>query len=158
MALANVARGFKQFDLTGLHEDDLAHLTSYGQEWLLPAGPDSYDEVLARQDHEQAVNEEYKNTVIPHLGGVTVGEVFANFDAWQARGLMESDGWFVWVGDDSYHGGPVIEMYEMPEADNVRADIHWYCQQGHSLYKAIELEEQLQFDTLKWMVIELAGG
>ena len=106
---------YNKFDATGIHEEESKELKPKAYEWLSMAEPESYEDYLARLDQEKKKNEEYLNSPVPHLGGVTFREVWDNFDTW--KGLRESDGWFVWLGDDPAHYHP--DTARWPVSQNV---------------------------------------
>jgi hypothetical protein len=149
--------GYNKFDVTGIHEEESKELNTKALERLSTAEPLSYEDYLAHLDQLKKKNEEYLNSPVPHLGGVTFREVWDNFDTW--KGLRESDGWFVWLGDDPAHYDPatsrstVIEMWELPTNESVRRDIHWYVDQGNSLHQAVRNVMKDQVDEMSMLIL-----
>jgi hypothetical protein len=154
--------GYNKFDATGIHEAESTRLRPEAYEWLSRAEPESYEDYLARTDEEKKKREEFLNSEVPHLGGVTFKEVWDNYDNW--KGLRESDGWFVWVGSDPDEydshtmSSSVIEEWEMPTDERVQRDIRWYVDQGNSLNQAVRNVMKDQFDELKMLIIGIAGA
>jgi hypothetical protein len=153
LTLADEELGYRKYDLTGVHEAESPQLRADAYGWLSNAQPETYEDSLARQAQQKEQAEARLDAPVPHLGGVTFREVWNNLDQW--KGLREADGWFVWIGWDN---GSKIEMWEMPEDEQVRRNIRWYVDQGNSLNQAVKNEMQDQFDALKVMVFMLASG
>lgn len=156
LTLAEQQLAYNKFDLTGVHQDESTHLRPEAYEWLSRAEPETYEDYLARLALEQQRHEDYLASPVPHLGGVTFGQVWQDFEQW--KGFREMDGWFVWIGFDEAEGGSAIEMWEMPTDERVRNDIRWYLGQGNSLNQAVRSVIQDQFEELKVMVFMLASG
>jgi hypothetical protein len=153
LTLAEEQLGYRKYDLTGVHDAESQQLRPEAYEWLSTAQPETYEDSVARQAQERQEAEARLDAPVPHLGGVTFREVWNNLDQW--KGLRESDGWFVWVGQDP---DSKIEMWELPDDLQVRKNIRWYVDQGNSLNEAVKKEMQGQFDALKVMVFMLASG
>jgi hypothetical protein len=153
LTLAEEQLGYRKYDLTGVHDAESQQLRPEAYEWLSTAQPETYEDSVARQAQEKQEAEARLDAPVPHLGGVTFREVWNNLDQW--KGLRESDGWFVWVGQDP---DSKIEMWELPDDLQVRKNIRWYVDQGNSLNEAVKKEMQGQFDALKVMVFMLASG
>ena len=153
LTLAEEQLGYRKYDLTGVHDAESQQLRPDAYEWLNFAQPETYEDSLARRAQEKQEVEARLDAPVPHLGGVTFREVWNNLDQW--KGLRESDGWFVWVGQDP---DSKIEMWELPDDLQVRKNIRWYVDQGNSLNEAVKKEMQDQFDALKVMVFMLASG
>jgi hypothetical protein len=153
LTLAEEQLGYRKYDLTGVHDAESQQLRPDAYEWLSIAGPETYEDSLARLAQEKQDAEARLDAPVPHLGGVTFREVWNNLDQW--KGLRESDGWFVWVGWDN---GSKIEMWELPDDLQVRKNIRWYVDQGNSLNEAVKKEMQGQFEAFQVLVFMLASG
>jgi hypothetical protein len=162
--LAEDELGYKKFDATGIHEEESQELKPVAYDWLTKANPESYEEYLARLAEQKKKLEEFLNSTVPHLGGVTFREVLDNYDTW--KGLRESDGWFVWVGFDPAYSNTtaVIEMSAMSGGagedidEKVNREIRSYVDQGNSLELAVSNVMKDQFDRLKMLIIAIAGA
>jgi hypothetical protein len=147
--------GYKKFDATGIDvAEEATQLRQNAYMWLSGAEPESYRQFLERLDQYKKQDEEFLNSPVPHLAGVTFREIWDNFASWE--GLRESDGWYVWIGYDARER--TIQEWKMPTSERVRRDIRYYVDQGKSLNQAVRNVMQDQFDEATMLVIGLTGA